>query len=48
MYRLTVPLNQIIGKLEEDIIAESRQVLENIELLNKSQIFMIQSNFRNF
>lgn len=35
MYRLTVPLNQIIGKLEEDIIAESRQVLNNIELLKK-------------
>jgi predicted transcriptional regulator len=35
IYRLTVPLNQIIGKLEEDIIAESRQVLKNIEILKK-------------
>jgi predicted transcriptional regulator len=35
MYRLTVPLNQIIGKLEEAIIAENRQVLGNIELLKK-------------
>lgn len=35
MYRLTVPLNQIIGKLEEEIIAENRQVLRNIELLKK-------------
>jgi len=35
IYRLTVPLNQIIGKLEEEILAESRQVLRNIELLKK-------------
>jgi predicted transcriptional regulator len=35
IYRLTVPLNQVIGKLEEDILSESRQVLRNIELLKK-------------
>lgn len=35
IYRLTVPLNQIISKLEEEIIAESRQVLKTIELLKK-------------
>jgi predicted transcriptional regulator len=36
MYRLTVPLNRIIGKLEEDIIAENRQVLKNIEHLKET------------
>jgi predicted transcriptional regulator len=35
IYRLTVPMNQIISKLEEEIIAESRLVLRNIELLKK-------------
>ena len=35
IYRLTVTLNQVIGKLEEDILSESRQVLRNIELLKK-------------
>jgi predicted transcriptional regulator len=35
IYRLTVPLNQIIGKLEEQIIAESRLVFRNIEILKK-------------
>ena len=35
IYRLMVPLNQIIGKLEEEIIAENRLVLKNIELLKK-------------
>jgi predicted transcriptional regulator len=35
IYRLTVTLNRIISKLEEDIIAESRQALQNIELLKK-------------
>ena len=35
IYRLTVPLNQIIGKLEEEIIAENKLVLRNIELLKK-------------
>jgi predicted transcriptional regulator len=35
IYRLTVTLNQIISKLEEDVIAESRQALQNIELLKK-------------
>lgn len=35
LYRLTVPLNQIVSKLEEEIIAESRQVLKNIEILKK-------------
>ena len=35
MYRLTVPLNQIINELEEEIIAGSQQVFRNIELLKK-------------
>jgi predicted transcriptional regulator len=35
IYRLTAPLNQIFSKLEEDILAESRQALKNIELLKK-------------
>lgn len=36
LYRLTVPLNEIIGRLEEEIIAENMQVLRNIELLKKT------------
>ncbi len=35
LYRLTVPMNQIIGKIEEEIMAESNLVLKNIELLKK-------------
>ena len=35
LYRLTVPMDQIISKIEEEIIAESRLVLRNIELLKK-------------
>lgn len=35
LYRLTVPMNQIISKIEEEIIAESRLALRNIELLKQ-------------
>ena len=35
LYRLTVPMNQIIGKIEEEIMAESNLVLKNIKLLKK-------------
>lgn len=35
IYRLAVPLNKVISKLEEDIITESKQALMNIELLKK-------------
>jgi len=35
LYRLTVPMNQIIGKIEEEIMAESNLVLKNIEFLKK-------------
>jgi predicted transcriptional regulator len=37
LYRLTVPMNQIISTIEEEIIAESRLVLRNLELLKKIQ-----------
>lgn len=33
LYRLTVPMDCIVGKIEEEIIAESRIVLRNIERL---------------
>ncbi|AKB21209.1 transcriptional regulator [Methanosarcina sp. WH1] len=33
LYRLTVPMDCIVSKIEEEIIAESRLVLKNIELL---------------
>ncbi len=33
LYRLTVPMDCIVSKMEEKIIAESRIVLENIERL---------------
>ena len=33
LYRLTVPMNCIVSKIEEKIIAESRIVLRNIERL---------------
>ncbi len=33
LYRLTVPMDHIVSKIEEEIIAESRLVLGNIELL---------------
>jgi predicted transcriptional regulator len=35
LYRLTVPMDQIISKIEEEIIAESRVALRNIELLKQ-------------
>jgi predicted transcriptional regulator len=35
LYRLTAPMNQIISKIEEEIIAESRLALRNIELLKQ-------------
>ncbi|MHB8101386.1 MAG: transcriptional regulator [Methanosarcina sp.] len=35
LYRLTVPMDQIISKIEEEIIAESRLALRNIELLKQ-------------
>jgi predicted transcriptional regulator len=35
IYKLTIPLNQIIDKLGEKITAESGQVLINIEFLKK-------------
>jgi len=33
LYRLTVPMDYIVSKIEEDIVAESRVVLRNIERL---------------
>src|SRR4030042_7023735 len=33
LYRLTVPMDRIVSKIEEEIIAESRLVLGNIEPL---------------
>lgn len=33
LYRLTVPMDCIVSKIEEEIIAESRTVLRNIERL---------------
>ena len=33
LYRLTVPMDRIVSKIEEEIIAESRLVLGNIERL---------------
>ncbi|HPS89053.1 MAG TPA: transcriptional regulator [Methanosarcina vacuolata] len=33
LYRLTVPMNYIVSKIEEDIVAESTIVLRNIERL---------------
>ncbi len=33
LYRLIVPMDYIVGKIEEDIVAESRVVLGNIERL---------------
>ena len=33
LYRLTVPMDRIVSKIEEEIIAESRLVLRNIERL---------------
>ena len=36
LYRLMVPMNQIISVIEEGIIAESRLVLRNIEFLRKT------------
>jgi predicted transcriptional regulator len=33
LYRLIVPMDYIVGKIEEDIVAESRVVLRNIERL---------------
>jgi predicted transcriptional regulator len=35
LYRLIVPMNQIISRIEEEIIAESNLVLKNIEILKK-------------
>ena len=35
LYRLTVPMNQIINVIEEKALAESRLVLRNIEYLKK-------------
>ncbi|HSL14249.1 MAG TPA: hypothetical protein VK882_08350 [Nitrososphaeraceae archaeon] len=33
LYRLTVPMDHIVGKIEEEIIAESKVVLRNIDRL---------------
>jgi predicted transcriptional regulator len=33
LYRLTVPMDRIVNKIEEEIIAESKLVLRNIERL---------------
>lgn len=33
LYRLTVPMNRIVGKIEEKIIAESNLTLQNIQRL---------------
>ncbi len=33
LYRLTVPMDRIVSKIEEEVIAESRLVLRNIERL---------------
>ncbi len=33
LYKLTVPMDRIVGKIEQEIIAESRLVLQNIERL---------------
>lgn len=33
LYRLTVPMDRIVSKIEEEIIAESKLVLRNIERL---------------
>jgi predicted transcriptional regulator len=35
LYRLTVPMNQIIDVIEEKTLAEDRLVLRNIEFLKK-------------
>ena len=33
LYRLTVPMDYIVSKIEEDIVAESKIVFKNIERL---------------
>ncbi len=33
LYRLTVPMEKIINRIEENVLAESRVVLQNIERL---------------
>ena len=33
LYKLTVPMDCIVGTIEQEIIAESRHVLQNIERL---------------
>jgi len=35
LYRLTVPMGIVVSKIEEEIIAESKLVLENIERLKQ-------------
>ena len=35
LYRLTVPMDRIVSKIEEEIIAESKLVLENIERMKQ-------------
>jgi predicted transcriptional regulator len=35
LYILTIPMDQIISSIEEEVMAESRVVLRNIELLKK-------------
>jgi predicted transcriptional regulator len=35
LYRLTIPMNQIISVIEEKTLAESRLLLRNIETLKK-------------
>jgi len=35
LYILTIPMDQIISSIEEEVMAESRVVLKNIELLKK-------------
>jgi hypothetical protein len=42
---LKASLNQIIGKLEENIISEIEQVLKNIELLKKIPGYMLVTLF---
>ena len=44
LYRLMVPMNQIISVIEEGIIAESRLVLRNIEFLRKTNEISVDVN----
>lgn len=41
LYKLTVQMETIINSIEEDIMAESKTVLQNIERLKKSFLILI-------